>query len=60
VTRYPGLYYTGLPWLHNGKSGLLFGLAEESAYIAARIRESSHSELPIWNTTSRSEVSYEI
>jgi putative flavoprotein involved in K+ transport len=60
VTRYPGLYFTGLPWLHNGKSGLLFGLAEESTYIASQIAERDHSDLPIWNMTTQPEVSYEI
>ena len=60
VTRYPGLYFAGLPWLHNAKSGLLFGLAEESTYIASQIAERDHSDLPIWNMTSNSEASYEI
>ena len=37
ITEYPGLYFVGLPWLHNAKSGLLFGDAEDAAYIASAI-----------------------
>ena len=33
VTEYPRLYFVGLPWLHNAKSGLLFGVGEDGAYI---------------------------
>ena len=36
VTDYPGLYFVGLPWLHNAKSGLLFGVGEDAARIAGR------------------------
>jgi putative flavoprotein involved in K+ transport len=41
VTRYPGLYFAGLPWLHNARSGLFFGLAEDSEYIASHIIDRS-------------------
>jgi putative flavoprotein involved in K+ transport len=41
VTRYPGLYFVGLPWLHTRKSGLLLGVAEDADYIAGRIAASS-------------------
>jgi putative flavoprotein involved in K+ transport len=37
VTTYPGLYFVGLPWLHDAKSGLLYGVGQDAAYIAARI-----------------------
>ena len=37
VSDYPGLYFVGLPWLHNAKSGLLFGVAEDAARIASAI-----------------------
>jgi putative flavoprotein involved in K+ transport len=37
VTEYPGLYFLGLAWLHKLKSGLLFGVAEDAAYIAEAI-----------------------
>jgi putative flavoprotein involved in K+ transport len=39
VTDYPGLYFVGLPWLHKPKSGLLLGVGEDAAYIAAQITE---------------------
>lgn len=41
ITDYPGLYFVGLPWLHNAKSGLLFGLAQDAEHIAAAIDEDS-------------------
>ncbi len=37
VTRYPGLYFAGLPWMHSAKSGLLFGVGEDAAFIAAHL-----------------------
>jgi hypothetical protein len=37
VTNYPGLYFVGLPWLHNAKSGLLYGVGGDAAYISLRI-----------------------
>jgi putative flavoprotein involved in K+ transport len=37
VTEYPGLYFVGLPWLHKAKSGLLYGVGEDAAYVAERI-----------------------
>jgi putative flavoprotein involved in K+ transport len=37
VTEYPGLYFIGMPWLHKYKSGLLVGVAEDAAYVAAHI-----------------------
>jgi putative flavoprotein involved in K+ transport len=39
VTSYPGLYFVGMPWIHKHKSGLLFGVGEEAAYIATLIAE---------------------
>ncbi len=39
VTNFPGLYFVGLPWLHTQKSGLLAGVGEDAAYIAAHIAE---------------------
>jgi putative flavoprotein involved in K+ transport len=41
VTRYPGLYFVGLPWLHTRKSGLLLGVAEDAEYITGRIEAAS-------------------
>jgi putative flavoprotein involved in K+ transport len=37
VTSEPGLYFVGLPWLVNQKSGLLMGVGEDAAYIATHI-----------------------
>jgi len=37
ITAYPGLYFIGLPWLHNAKSGLLFGVGQDAAHIAEDI-----------------------
>jgi putative flavoprotein involved in K+ transport len=37
ITDYPGLYFVGLPWLHNAKSGILFGVAQDAAHIASAI-----------------------
>ena len=37
VTAYPGLYFLGMPWLHTQASGLLMGVGEDVAYIAADI-----------------------
>jgi hypothetical protein len=57
---YPGLYLAGLPSLHNARSGLLFGLEEESAYIAAQIAGRDRWALPVPEAASGWEVSYEI
>lgn len=37
VTAFPGLYFLGLPWLPNQKSGLLVGVGENASYIASQI-----------------------
>jgi putative flavoprotein involved in K+ transport len=37
VTDYPGLYFVGLPWLHDAKSGLLYGVRNDAQHIALRI-----------------------
>jgi putative flavoprotein involved in K+ transport len=34
VTKYPGLYFVGLPWLPKAKSGLLYGVGETARHIA--------------------------
>jgi putative flavoprotein involved in K+ transport len=60
VTRFPGLYFAGLPWLHNAKSGLFFGLGEESAYIAAQIADRDLPDVPVWSAPEKWELSYEI
>jgi putative flavoprotein involved in K+ transport len=37
VTRYEGLYFLGLPWLHTRGSGILYGVGEDAGFIAADI-----------------------
>ncbi|HZT69321.1 MAG TPA: NAD(P)/FAD-dependent oxidoreductase [Terriglobia bacterium] len=37
VTEFVGLYFLGMPWLHSRKSGLLFGVGDDAAYIAGHI-----------------------
>ena len=37
VTNYPGLYFVGMPWLHQYKSGLLVGVGDDAAFIASHI-----------------------
>jgi putative flavoprotein involved in K+ transport len=37
VTAYDGLYFLGMPWLHSRKSGILFGVGDDAAYLAAQI-----------------------
>ena len=39
VTSHQGLYFVGLPWLHNARSGLLFGVAQDAGRIAEAIEE---------------------
>lgn len=39
LTKQPGLYFVGLPWLHKQKSGLLAGVAEDAAHIVQSICE---------------------
>jgi putative flavoprotein involved in K+ transport len=40
VTRYPGLYFVGLPCIHSAKSGLLFGVGDDAAFISAHLAKS--------------------
>ena len=37
VTEYEGLYFLGMPWLHSRKSGILFGVGDDAAHLAAHI-----------------------
>ena len=37
ATQFPGLFFTGLPWLHKYQSGHLLGVAEDAAYITSMI-----------------------
>ena len=37
VTKFPGLYFLGMNFLYNRKSGILLGIGEDAAHIAAAI-----------------------
>jgi putative flavoprotein involved in K+ transport len=37
VTDFPGLYFIGMPWIRNPRSGLLVGVGEDAAHIAGVI-----------------------
>ena len=39
VTREPGLYFLGLPWLHTWGSGRFSGVARDALFLAERIAE---------------------
>ncbi|QNI33841.1 NAD(P)-binding domain-containing protein [Alloacidobacterium dinghuense] len=54
VSEYAGLYFVGLPWLHNAKSGLLFGVPEDAAYIASHIIE--RDQYKVLNSTTYEEA----
>jgi putative flavoprotein involved in K+ transport len=38
VTRVPGLYFIGLPWLHTWGSGRFSGVARDAAFVVQRVR----------------------
>jgi putative flavoprotein involved in K+ transport len=52
ATRYAGLYFAGLPWLHKARSGNLSGVGDDAAFIASSIaaraadRRSTQIRLP--------------
>jgi putative flavoprotein involved in K+ transport len=37
ATEYPGLFFVGLPWISNAKSGVFYGVGEDAAYIGELI-----------------------
>jgi len=37
ISNYEGLYFLGMPWLHSRKSGILFGVGDDAAYLAGFI-----------------------
>jgi putative flavoprotein involved in K+ transport len=37
ITRVPGVYFLGLPWLHKFKSSFLHGVGEDAEHLAERI-----------------------
>jgi putative flavoprotein involved in K+ transport len=48
VTEYEGLYFLGMPWLHNRRSGILFGVGDDAEYLATHIaaRSQENSAIP--------------
>ena len=55
VTVYNGLYFLGMPWLHTRKSGILFGVGDDAAYVAAHIaaRDTNYAEVLAWPSLVR-------
>ena len=49
VTEYDGLYFLGMPWLHSRRSGILFGVGDDAAYLAAQIaaRQVEHAQVAV-------------
>jgi putative flavoprotein involved in K+ transport len=43
VTRFPGLYFAGLPWLPGQKSGILAGVGEQAEIVATHIQSNHDS-----------------
>ena len=39
LTRVPGLYFIGLPWLHTWGSGRFSGVARDAAFVVQRVAE---------------------
>ena len=39
VTKFPGLYFLGMNFLYNRKSGILLGVGEDAAHVASDIEE---------------------
>jgi putative flavoprotein involved in K+ transport len=37
VSPVPGLYFLGFPWLHSRKSGIVYGIEEDAAFLATEI-----------------------
>jgi len=42
-----------MPWLHNRKSGILFGVGDDAAYLAKHITERSTARVPVEVPLSR-------
>ena len=47
VTEFDGLYFLGMPWLHSRKSGILFGVGDDAAYLAAHIALRSAKDIEV-------------
>jgi len=53
VTRQPGLYFLGLPWLHTWGSGRFSGVARDALYLAERIEAHRTAEAPATGEAER-------
>ena len=51
VTAYKGMFFVGLPFLYCGKSGLLFGVGEDAAYVATVITQQQMLEHPVFSAS---------
>lgn len=60
VTEYGGLYFLGMPWLHSRKSGILFGVGDDAAYLATHIaaRDVQHEKAGYAWTEHRGELQF--
>jgi putative flavoprotein involved in K+ transport len=47
VTDYEGLYFLGMPWIHSRRSGILFGVGDDAAYLAAHIAAREHERAEV-------------
>ena len=45
VTKFPGLYFLGMNLLHSRKSGILFGVGEDAAHVAAEIASTNPTSI---------------
>jgi putative flavoprotein involved in K+ transport len=46
VTRCPGLYFLGLPWLHTLKSSVLCGVGRDADHLAEHIASRADAPAP--------------
>ena len=51
VTKYPGLYFVGIPWMPSERTGFLLGVAESASHIASQIAGPVFVEEPSRNFT---------
>ena len=58
VSGYPGLYFLGLPWLYSRRSGILFGVGDDAAYLAVQIAERDAHRIVAY-ASMREELSYQ-
>ena len=47
ITRSPGLYFIGLPFLHTGISGVIAGVGPDAQFITADIKQKDRKKLMV-------------